>query len=569
MNIPLQSSSHSRLARLFPCILAGILSLTVSVAILIPFFIFGTASGHDFEFHAASWLDVAQQWREGIVYPRWAGWANHGFGEPRFIFYPPLSWMLGAALTFFVRLPWVPTVYLLLTQTFAGISAFALLRRLTGARAALLGAVCYAANPDALLMTYIRSDFAEQLACSFFPLLFLATLELTGLLNDEPFKLSHIPFFAISFAAVWLCNAPAGVIASYSVAFLMAWAALAQRSWRPALRGACGLLLGFGLAGFYLLPAAYEQRWVNIAQALSSGLLPWENFLFTAIADAEHTWFNWIASICALLILLLLLSAALASRKFAAGEVEKSRKMWGGLLALAGVACLLMLRFTLPLWNVAPKLRFVQFPWRWMSVLAVIFVCFLAAAMERKRGWLWMVLLLAISVPLAHFLVSNGWWDEDEMPTQQAAIRNGSGFDGTDEYDPVGDDHADLPVDAPLATPLEEDGGAAISGPVQVMQWSTEKKKIRVEMQSAGKLAVRLLNYPAWKVQVNGVAVEPGKAEDSDQMVIELPAGQSDVRIWFGRTRDRTVGIILSLFAAVIATLMIVIGKREEQKSFG
>lgn len=557
MNNPSQRSDFAGSSRL-PWMATAILSFAVSLAILIPFFLYGTASGHDFEFHAASWLDAAQQWREGIFYPRWAGMANYGFGEPRFIFYPPLSWMLGAALTFLLPLQWVPAAFVLLMQTFAGISAFALLRRLASTRAALLAAACYAANPDALLMTYIRSDFAEQLACAFFPLLLLATLELTGLLDKRPFTLSTIARFAISFAAVWLCNAPAGVIASYSVAFLIAWAALTQRSWQPLWRGTCGLFLGFGLTGFYLLPAAYEQRWVNISQALSSGLLPWQNFLFTAIADAEHTWFNWIASTCALLFLLLIPLTALASRKFAPATAgQNARKLWGGLLALGSVACVLMLRFTLPLWNVLPKLRFVQFPWRWMSVLAVIFVCFLAAANERRRGWLWIVFLLAISIPLAHLLISNGWWDEDEMPTQQAAITSGTGFEGTDEYDPVGDDRTELAANAPSAVLVDEDGTPVKGSRVQILRWTTEEKEIAVETKSDGKLALRLLNYPAWKVQLDGNSVVPGKAEQTDQMILAIPPGRSDVQIWFGRTWDRLAGIILSLIAGVIAIFLL------------
>jgi hypothetical protein len=539
------------------------LSLFLSLLVILPFFWLGSASGHDFEFHVASWLDVSAQWKEGIVFPRWSEWTNHGFGEPRFIFYPPLSWILGAAL---ILLPGsaAPLVYIVLVQTFAGLFAYFLLRNLVNRRAAILAAGCYAINPDALLMTYIRSDFAEQLACAFFPLLLLAALRLSGLLDESPPRRSSLALFAIPYATIWLSNAPAGVIASYSMALLFAWAAFSQRSWRPLLRASAAFTLGLGLAAFYIIPAAYEQRWVNISQALSSGLLPVQNFLFTWINDAEHTWFNWIASICALLLIVILALAALFSRALA--QKSRSRPTGIALLILGGAATLLTLRFTLPLWNYLPKLRFVQFPWRWMSIIALVAACFLAFAMERRRAWTWFAAILLLLAPLAYFQIQNTWWDDDDLPTMRDALVSGQGFDGTDEYDPLGDDHLNLPADAPPIKILSPDSEteSVSDAHFQIRRWSATQKQLRVDTPSEARVALRLLNYPAWRVTVNGKTISPDRLDDINQMVVPVGPGTSEIAVDFTRTKDRTIGDAVSLASLLFTLFLLWIQPRPE-----
>jgi hypothetical protein len=557
--------------RMPPLLLACLLSLLVSLAIVSPYFVRGTASGHDFEFHMASWQDVALQWKEGTVYPRWTALTNHGFGEPRFIFYPPLSWIAGAALIRIIPGPWAVVLFVILTETLAGISAFLLLRRLVGERAALFGAVCYAANPNFLLITYIRSDFAEQLACALFPLLFLAALRVSDLLEDKASYTRKVIAFALLFAAIWLSNAPAAVIVTYSSALIFAWAAFASRSWRLAVRSACGMALGFGLAGFYLVPAVYEQRWVNISQALSSGLLPSENFLFTQLNDVDHNWFNLIATSSALGMMILCALAAVGSGCFASSSQARVGKdaVARVFLVLAAFASFLMVHFSAPLWNILPKLRFVQFPWRWMSIVGLLCACFLALAAERKRFAMWVLAFLLLTIPLAALFLRNGWWDPDEMPTLEAMVTNGTGFDGTDEYDPLGDDHQDLPQKAPLAQVLPDDSGSAPKEPgkIQVLEWTTERKRLEVNMGQASQIALRVLNYPAWRVEVNGKKIEPQRLDDLNEMVVPVPPGTSLIQVRFTRTWDRAAGITISLLSLLLLTILWFAGREAGRES--
>jgi hypothetical protein len=539
----------------------------VSLAVIAPFFFLGTASGHDVAFHMASWLDAASQWKQGVILPRWTEWANFGFGEPRFIFYPPLSWLFGAFLG--TILPWtsVATVFIFSVQTFAGLSAYTLLRRLADTRcAALIGAANFAANPYALLIVYMRSDFAELLAIAFFPLLLLATLRLSGVVSGGSLGASQkIIHFAIAFCAIWLSNAPAAVIASYSVALIIAFAAVQQKSSAPLIHGGSGVLLGFGLAAFYLIPAIYEQRWVNITDALAGGLTPAENFLFAKTSDAEHDGFNHIASRLAVLLILWVMVAAIAARRsgFAKSGANRYSKLFPAMAALDGVATLLMFPITLVFWRFLPELRFVQFPWRWMSILALCAMVFTAISARRWLRWAWLLFAMVTLAGSAHYLVKNAWWDTEDMPTLQAAMKDGVGFEGTDEYDPVGDDHTDLGQKDVRAKflPSSADAETRKEARIVVEKWTVEHRALRVVTRAPGRVALHLLDYPAWRATLNGIAIPLQHPKGTEQMIVAVAAGESELHIDFTRTADRTAGGWISI-ASLAASISVLVWKR-------
>ena len=116
---------------------------SAAFAVEIPFFFLGTPSGHDVEFHLYSWLEVLAQWKHGILFPRWAALAHFSYGEPRFLFYPPASWTLGAALS--AILPWTiaSCIYIWVVLVAAGIAMFVLARRWLDRRDAIFAAVLY------------------------------------------------------------------------------------------------------------------------------------------------------------------------------------------------------------------------------------------------------------------------------------------------------------------------------------------------------------------------------------------------------------------------------------------
>jgi len=530
---------------------APLIAIGAAAAVVeIPFLFLGMPSGHDVEFHLYSWLEVLAQWKQGIYFPRWAAMAHFGYGEPRFIFYPPASWLLGALSSAIFPWRFAANIYIWVVLTLAGVSMFLLARTWFSRSDAIFVSVFYAVNPYHLVIVYWRSAFAELLASCLVPLVLLVVLRAA----EEPRRVL-IPL-SLVLAAAWLTNAPAAVMIHYSLAVLLMIVAWQQRSLTVLWVGAGAVALGACLAAFYLLPASYEQRWVNIAEAISQGSRPADNFLFVHTTDADHDRFNRIISWVAILEIVAILAAALGAKAWRAAH-----RVWWTCMVIWGAVCgVLMFSVTALIWRYFPKLEYMQFPWRWLLCLSMIFALLVTASLKR---WWMRAAVYAVGVLVivgAWHRIQAPWWDNAaDLKEMQDNMIDHIGYEGADEYTPVGADPTAIDKNA---------ASVAVVGPAQaairVEAWDAESKILTAEMPTSGQLALRVFRYPAWRVEVNGRAVEAPTRPESGQLIVPVAAGMNRVQVTFVRTWDRKLGGWISVITLWCILLWIVLARNRQ-----
>ena len=588
----------------------------------LPLLLRGPSCGQDFDFHLQSWLAVRAAWHAGLPAPHWVPAANYGAGEPRFVFYPPLSWLLGALLG--AVLPWtlVPAAFTALCFAGAAASMRRLARPFRGPVAAWLAAVLYAMSPYLLFTGYERTAYGELLAAVWMPLLLAALLR-------PRLPLARV---ALLLAALWYTNAPAGVMGCYLVLFAMVWnataqlvgfqsppgaesrprPALARSVFAPLLRGATALTLGCALAADYLLPAWYEQRFVAIRRAIGLGMRVQDSFLFGHTGEPYHDQVLRTAS----WIVVVTLAAGAAGAAGAAVMLWSHRRSRGVagdpqstayhpaphagalLAALIVVFAWLQLRWSDPVWRLLPELAFLQFPWRWMLPASAAAALLAALALPRfgSRG---RVALIAAGSVYALGLTT---WaaqtryqpcdDEDKVSAQLALLHNnpnsaaGAGFEGTDEYAAAGSDNGEIQRGLPrvrlLRSPDADEGddsagsdaanpawkpeasgisGTFISGPVQVRQWSPEHLTVRLHPEADAYAVLRLERFPAWLVLLNSAPCGAACVARQDGLLtVHLPAHRWSTL----DARYRTTGDVLfgRAISAVALLLLLALARR-------
>ena len=580
-----------------------VIPLAAFLAVM-PLLRYGPSCGHDFGFHLFNWFEVARQFTHG-VYPHWAYTPAYGAGEPRFVFYPPLSWALGALLG--LLLPWnaVPAVFTWIALTLSGLTAYRLARQYAGPHAAVFAATLYLVNPYMLFTAYERTAFSELLAAAFIPLLFQAALEPTeahdtfGGAAPAPIQpvltrpralASHILPVAIPIALVWLSNAPAAVTCCYALAFLTVLRLLGARGSRLplALGTGAGTLLGLALAAFYIAPAAYERRFVQTDMVLVDGMRIVDNTLFHHMpATPEYRYHDQVLHTVSTVALILLAAVAItflvvlfmSRRRNRSGKSPLAGRLstpW--VLALLSLLVLFFLTpWSLPLWAHVPELRFLQFPWRLLLLLTPALVILVALALGQRRIPLLASLLVAATfiAPGVHFFHQR-CEPNSTVSAQFALFRSTLGTEGTDEYTPAGADADALHAEDPPYWLIPEGSTsskarAAQGDQVAQSDQDAQEKRINqpaplaapagpcpfhlaLNLPAAEYLVLNCRQYPAWQPMLNHAPVEPSTPEREDGLLtVLLPAGPSTIDLVEHRMPDRLAGEALSSLAALCA----------------
>jgi hypothetical protein len=601
------------------------LILLAAAAATVPIVHHGTFCGDDFEFHVVGWFDALQSWRHGIVYPHWMPSANYDAGEPRFIFYPPLTWMLGAVLG--VLLPWaaVPVAMIFLILAGTGLATRALAREALPDGAATLAGCAALFSGYALFTAYERTAFAELTGGFWIPLLLLFALR--GGLRPAALRGSRritaqvvnrtVIALALVVAGAWLSNGPVGVMGSYLLAAVAVVSSALARSWMPLLRSSFAAALGMALAAIYLIPAAREQSWADLHAAIDYPVFKIENnWFFAQHRDALLAPFGMVlhrasmigagmmgVAFAAVLLLWLRRKYARPSGAFA-WLPGLARQTWWLPLALIPCAVLfLQLPASAVVWNLLPKLRFLQYPWRWLLVLeAPMAVLFAAAvwpasksgaeahARARATGLRAAVIAVcaiffATSTAMAGRTFLRACQEGDTVADLLSIYNDGGGLEGTDEYEAAGSDHWKIAKDLPDACFVDDSdtvlGVADV--PNGIPQWRPSQKSCAVTATASlrepealrlslvaprdGFLILRLATYPAWRITVNGKLTEVPNSSNPDPngpdprddglVAVAVPRGAVEVSARWTATPDVIAGRWVSGLALMAVLVLL------------
>ncbi len=521
-------------------------------------------TGHDAFEYLPRTAEFFRGLAEGRLLPRWAPDLSSGYGQPFFLFNPPVIYYVTSAFHG-LGYPIVASLNLaaLALLAVAGIGMYVYARDLFGWAGGLAAGAAYLFAPFLLANLYVRQALADYTAMAFIPWALWGLYRWAG--GEPDGKVRHLAVAAVATALILLSSNPVALIVVPVLALYALFLAWRARSGRALGRGAWAIGLGLGLAAFFWLPALAERDWVQTGRLLS-GYLNYGNHFVYLHQLVYSPWGYGLSlpgpedgmSFGLGPVHLALLAASLPLAWKLRDRLRRAGEGWAHFwffLALLGLAVFLVTDNAVWLWDGLPLLQYLEFPWRILALASVAtaviagFV-FLAAKDSRQRRWLLAAVLGGLLLTGMGHAKPEGYYDTTDAEYSPATIA-ATGIEVTTarEYEPIWAGtrpEAAAPADRLLL----------IGGQVRVLKSRVTGHRTEwlIEADGPAQLRAATYYYPGWRLTVDGEQRPVTIQNPYGLMDFTLESGVHEVVLAFGSTPLR--GWAGAISAAAMALLV-------------
>jgi hypothetical protein len=355
----------------------------------------GWYTSHDGVYHVLRTEEATKMLKLGEFPFRWAGSLDQGFGIPLFTFVYPGPYYLTAALNLVhVPAPIAVKTVTMIMYLVGGLGIYQLFAKKD--RYLALGlALIYLMTPYQFLNIFVRGALGEIVALGLMPWCLVA------LGNIFTRKIDRLTWYdSLPFAGLLLAHNFLGILFGI---FLAGYVLFQPRRKRTAW---LSLLLGFGLAAFFLIPMVMERGLLYSFSHLDLTFRFDQHFVYLKqfIYSKWDYWYSVPGPDDGMSFQLGFAQMALVALGSLSIIWQKKRSLADLYLLLAYFGSIfLMLDRSLFIWKWIPILQTVQFPWRFLFMTTLLtplfgFHFFSRLKSERlKYGLLILVLILGFA----------------------------------------------------------------------------------------------------------------------------------------------------------------------------
>jgi hypothetical protein len=544
--------------------------------------------------HILRTVQVAELMKAGVLYPQWAPDFYFGYGYPFFLFYAPGAHIIAALFALLGLgasggLVAVQVLSVLLYGVGAYLAAAALFEELAKppivSTAALGAAALYVFAPLRLRELFLQGNLSQLLALSLLP---WALWALVLAARRSSWRWAGVA--GAFLAALLYAHHPSAFLA-YPVLLVVGLAvALFDSEWHGWRRLApvlTAFALALALSAPFWLPWLLESGYGSLGRMESGmfnaalNLVPLDElFSPSLVLDASSINSPRPNTLGLLQAVLAGLGTLACAVMLVRSRSRRERGRLGVLLVLAGLlalSLLLMLPLAAPIWTTLPIAKFIAFPWRLLgpagllaATVGAVPLLLLASRRIAAAGLGVLLVLALLNVGPYLFPSADLWRPEPAGGVTLADIGRHEVQDGwrgttsANEYLPRWVQDPDLPTTLSSdyeagAAPQRLDQSLLPQGSkVETIKAAALEDVYRLVLPQPATITVRRFYYPGWQAWINGQPASIRPSSPFGLIEVDLPAGQSELRVAWGTTPPRTAGWVLFGAGLVAAAWLLV-----------